>query len=290
MRRYRFIAEHRTQWRVEEMCRTLQVSRSGFYAWVGRSPSARTQERHRLDARIRTLFAAHRQVAGSPKLTAALHQDGERISRTWVARRMQALGLRSKTRRIFRVTTNARHAYPIAPNRLQRRFHVPRPNQVWVSDITYVPTQRGWVYVAVFLDLYSRTVVGWAVSRSLHHQLVLQALDRAIARRQPPRGLLIHSDRGVQYACEAFTTRLRSVGFRQSMSRKGNCWDNAVAESFFKTLKTELIYHHNFRDLPEVQHALFDYLEIYYNRKRLHATLDYQTPSAFEQQNVCQCA
>ena len=290
MSRYRFIGEHRTHWRVEEMCRTLEVSRSGYYAWYGRPPSARARETRRLDTRIRMLFTEHRQVAGSPKLTALLRQEGEHVSRAWVARRMQALGLRSKVRRKFRVTTNARHAYPLAPNRLQRCFQVPAPNQVWVSDITYVPTQDGWVYVAVFLDLYSRKVVGWAVSRSLHHSLVLRALDRAVLHRQPPRGLLIHSDRGVQYACQAFTTRLRQRGFHQSMSRKGNCWDNAVAESFFKTLKTELIYHHNFRNLTNVQHELFKYLEIYYNRKRVHATLHYRTPSDFEQQNLRHCA
>lgn len=158
--RFRFIAEHHTQWRVEEMCRTLQVSRSGFYTWVGRPPSTQAQHTRRLDARIRALFAEHRQVAGSPKLTEALRQEGEPVSRTWIAQRMQILGLRAKTRRKFQVTTDSRCAYPIAPNRLQRRFQMPTPNQVWVSDITYITTQRGWSYMAVFGDVYSRGL--WA--------------------------------------------------------------------------------------------------------------------------------
>jgi len=219
-----------------------------------------------------------------------LHRQGESTSRNRVARRMQSLGLRAKTCRKFRVTTDARHPYPVAPNRLQRCFTVSAPNQVWVSDITYLWTRHGWVYLTVFLDLFARLVVGWAVSRSLSHDMVVQALRRAIGRRRPPRGLLIHSDRGIQYACQGFTDTLHTHGLIQSMSRKGDCWDNAVAESFFRTLKTEWFYHQKLEDLRHAERELFQYIELYYNPVRIHATLGYQSPMEFERNLWQQCA
>lgn len=272
------------------MCRVLEVSRSGFYAWQTRPPSARARATQRLDVRIRVLYQASKRRAGSHKITQALRQTGWRVTRKRVARRMQVLGLRSITQRQFHPTTDSRHAYPVAPNRLQRRFQVPAPNQVWVTDITYLWTQRGWVYLTVFLDLFSRMVVGWAVSPSLRHPMVVAAFEQAMGRRRPPRGLLVHSDRGSQYACQAFTNRLAAHGCVQSMSRKGNCWDNAVAESFFRTLKTELTHHCNLQDVAHAQRALFTYIERDYNRHRLHATLGYRSPMDFEQLNMPKCA
>tara|TARA_B100000959_G_C14881773_1_gene582838 strand:- start:32 stop:904 length:873 start_codon:yes stop_codon:yes gene_type:complete len=281
--RYGFVSEHRALWSVEEMCRVLEVSRSGFYAWQQRPISARGQETQRLDTEIKELFEASRQRSGSPKITRALGARGWHVSKNRVADRMRHLGLRSIVRRRFRVTTNSKHRFPAAPNRLQRNFTATHPNQVWVSDLTYLRVGRGWLYLVVFIDLFSRRVVGWALSSSLDHSIALRALQRAVAGRNPPAGLIIHSDRGVQYACTSFTKWLARHGFVQSMSRKGDCWDNAVAESFFHLLKTELTYHCRWLDYQAAHRDLFEYIEIFYNRERSHSTLDYLTPDQFEQ-------
>jgi putative transposase len=284
--RYRFITEHRAPWGVEEMCKVLEVSRGGYYDWKKRPPSQRAQHRQRLDAQIKKLFGASKKRFGSPKITQELMKQGWRVSESHVARRMRQLGLRSIVRRRFRVTTDSKHRYPVAPNLLQRNFTAQRPNQVWVSDLTYLRVGGGWLYLVVFIDLYSRRVVGWALSSCLDHTVVLTALQRAVARRQSPRGLVIHSDRGVQYACTAFTKRLARHGFVQSMSRKGDCWDNAVAESFFHLLKTELVYHCRWLNHKAAHRSLFEYIEIFYNRERSHSTLDYVSPDQFEQQQL----
>ena len=286
MARYRFITEHRAQWGVEEMCRILEVARSGYYDWKKRAPSQRVQQRQRLDAEIKKLFEASKKRFGSPKITRALVKQGWRVSESHVARRMRELGLRSIVRRRFRVTTDSQHGYSVAPNLLQRSFTAQRPNQVWVSDLTYLRVGGGWLYLVVFIDLHSRRVVGWALSSSLDHTVVLTALQRAVARRQPTRGLIVHSDRGVQYACNGFTQRLAKHGFVQSMSRKGDCWDNAVAESFFHLLKTELAYHCRWLNHQAAHRSLFEYIEIFYNRERSHSTLDYLSPDQFEQQQL----
>ena len=204
MDRYRFIFEHRTLWRVEEMCRVLEVSRSGFYAWQNRTPSLNQQETGRLDQAIKRLYQASRRRSGSPKITRALWAEDWNVSENRVAKWMKVMGLRSIVRRRFRVTTQSKHAFPVAPNRLGRRFQVDAPNRVWVRDITYIRLQQGWVYLAVFIDLFSRQVVGWALSKALDHGLVLKTLERARRNRNPPRGLMIHSDRGIQYACTGF--------------------------------------------------------------------------------------
>lgn len=265
------------------MCRVLEVSRSGFYAWKKRPPSRRAVETQQLDEAIRAAYQVSKGRSGSPKITQALRQQGWSVSENRVAQRMRQLGLRSITRRKFRVTTDSKHTWPVAPNRLQRNFTVAGPNQVWVSDITYLWTNSGWLYLAIFLDLYSRTIVGWALSDSLGHEVVLKALERACAFREPPQGLIIHSDRGIQYACTGFTQVLSRHRFVQSMSRKGDCWDNAVAESFFHLLKTELVYHTRWEGYAEAHRDLFEYIEIFYNRERSHTTLGYLTPAQFEQ-------
>ncbi len=241
--RYRFIEVEKAMYPVTMLCRVLRVSRSGFYAWQQHPISPRAEETRRLDVEIKKLFEASKRRSGSPKITRALMDRGWQVGKNRVARRMRVLGLRSIVRRRFKVTTNSQHRFAVAPNRLQRDFIAQRPNQVWVSDLTYLRVGRGWLYLVVVIDLYSRRVVGWALISALDHRVALVALQRAVTQRHPPRGLIIHSDRGVQYACTAFTNWVSNHGFVQSMSRKGDCWDNAVAESFFHLLKTELTYH-----------------------------------------------
>jgi putative transposase len=281
---------YRTEFPVQKMAEVLDVSRSGFYAWLKRPESERQRENRWLDAAIRAEHAASKERSGSIKIARALRLKGKTVGRKRVARRMQLMGLQSKVRRKYRVTTNSKHSEPVAENRLNRQFTTQAANQVWVSDITYLWTRSGWAYLTVFLDLYSRMVVGWSLSTSLSHESVLRALWRAVGRRGPAPGLLIHSDRGVQYACAAFRAALAQLGFVQSMSRKGNCWDNAVAESFFRTLKTEWLYHADLFDIVHAEKELFEYIEQFYNGQRLHASLGYLSPVAFEAQRKVKCA
>jgi len=264
------------------MCRVLSVSRSGYYAWCGRPESRREVENRRLDAHINAIYKQHKGRCGSPKIAQELHDKGFDVTKNRVARRMKALGLRSIVRRKFKATTDSRHSYPVAENLLERDFSTDTPNAVWVSDITYISTQGGWLYLTVIIDLFSRMVVGWALSSSLSHEMVLTALKRAIRSRLPGKGVIFHSDRGVQYACYNFREELKKHGFVQSMSRKGDCWDNAVAESFFSIIKSELIHHNRFKGSQDTLAAVFEYIEVYYNRKRKHSTLGYQTPEQFE--------
>jgi len=239
-----------------------------------------------LDADIRRLFGAHKERAGSPKITYLLQQEGWRVGKNRVAHRMREMGLRSKVRRAYRTTTDSRHKHPVAPNRLQRNFTAQGPDQVYVSDLTCIRTRSGWLYLTIILDLYSRLVVGWALSDSLSHEAVLKALRRAIGRRRPSRGLIFHSDRGVQYACKSFRKALKTHGFLSSMSRKGDPWDNAVAESFFHILKSELVNHTMWEGYADAHRDLFEYIEVYYNQERIHSTLGYLTPVQFELQTV----
>ena len=290
MERCRFIAEHHTRWSVVEMCRVLEVSRSRYYAWRQDPESPRVRETRRLDAAIRRLFAAHKSRAGSPKITRLLREEGWRVGTSRVAKRMREMGLRSKVRRRYRTTTDSRHQHPIAPNRLQRNFATQRPDQVYVSDITYIRTRSGWLYLTVVLDLYTHLVVGWALSDSLSHHAVLKALRRAVGRRRPPRGLILHSDRGVQYACSAFQQALTAHGFLPSMSRKGDPWDNAVAESFFHILKSELVHHTIWDGYFDAHRDLFEYLEVYYNTQRIHSTIGWITPAQRDARAVKQAA
>jgi putative transposase len=225
------------------MCRVLEVSRSGYYRWLGRKPSRRDIDNERLDARIREIYDGSKGRYGSPKITRELQDRGCRVSKSRVARRMRAAGLRSKVRRKYRVTTDSKHHFPVAPNRLERNFTTKAPDKAWVSDITYLATRTGWLYLTVIIDLFSRLVVGWALSSSLSHEMVVTALKRAIRNRRPGKGVIFHSDRGVQYACNDFRKELENHKFVQSMSRKGDCWDNAVAESFLGIIKTELVYN-----------------------------------------------
>jgi len=272
------------------MCRVLQVSRSGYYRWLKHKPSQRELENQSLDAEIREIHDGSKGRYGSPKITRELRARGRKVSKNRVARRMRKAGLRSKVRRKYRVTTDSKHHFAVSPNLLERNFTAEAPDRVWVSDITYLATRTGWLFLTVIIDLFSRLVVGWALSSSLSHEMVVVALKRAIRRRRPGKGLVFHSDRGVQYACADFREKLSEHGFVQSMSRKGDCWDNAVAESFFGILKTELVYHERYEDHQDALHSIFEYIEVFYNRQRRHSTLQYLCPSEYEKQKVKLCA
>ncbi len=265
------------------MCKTLEVSRSGFYAWLGREESDRARENRQLTVLIRGIFDEARGIYGAPRVHRTLRQRGELCGENRVARLMRKAELRSKTRRRFRVkTTDSNHNYPIAPDRVGRDFRASAANQTWASDITYIATDEGWLYLAVTMDLFSRKIVGWSMAPTMHAKGVVDALKMAIVQRRPKAGLVHHSDRGTQYASEAFTTVLAEHGLLASMSRKGNCYDNAAMESFFHTLKTELVRHEHYRTHAEARSSLFDYIEVFYNRQRIHSTLGYLSPDEFE--------
>jgi putative transposase len=268
------------------MCRVLKVSRSGYYRWLKRKPSRRALDNQSLDAEIREIYDISKGRYGSPKITQELRDRGRTVGKNRVAARMRKAGLRSKVRRKYKVTTDSKHNLPVAPNLLERDFSAPVPDKVWVSDITYLATKTGWLYLTVIIDVFSRMVVGWALSSSLSHEMVVVALKRAIRRRRPAKGLIFHSDRGVQYACSDFRKELNKHEFIQSMSRKGDCWDNAVAESFFGIMKTELVYHERYEGHQDTLHSIFEYIEVFYNRQRRHSTLGYLCPSEYEKQKV----
>lgn len=281
--RYAFIAAHAIEFSTVLMCRVLNVSRSGYYAWHGRPESERNIQNRGLLESIKCVFKKSRKTYGSPRVHQQLMSDGEMCSRGRVERLMSANGIRAKQRRKFVATTDSKHDLPVADNVLGRDFSVEEPNRVWASDITYVPTDEGWLYLAGVLDLCSRTAVGWSMSDSLERQLVMNALEMAYRRRQPGKGLLHHSDRGSQYASDDYRLLLKDYGMQMSMSRKGNCWDNAPMESFFGTLKKELVHHRKYRTKEEARRDIFDYIEIFYNRQRLHSSLGYVSPADYEQ-------
>jgi putative transposase len=277
--KFAFIAAEKA-FPVAFMCRHLGVSKSGFYAWASRPESARASEDRHLSVLVREAHHLGRKAYGSPRVHRELKAQGIPISRKRVIRLMQQLGLRGKKRRKWIKTTDSKHRLPVAPNLLAREFQADRPNQRWAGDITYLRTGDGWLYLAVILDLFSRFVVGWAASPVIDRNLVLSALDMALKRRCPGVGLLHHSDRGSQYASEDYQKALKARGITCSMSRRGDCYDNAVVESFFGTLKTEL--GEDFEGEGEAKRMLFDYIEVFYNQQRRHSTLDYQSPAEFE--------
>src|SRR3954453_20748794 len=264
--KFRFIRDHREDFPVRLMCRVLDVSSSGFYDWLGRPGSPRAVENRALVPKIQAIHGDSRRTYGSPRVHASLQDAGYRIGRHRVARRMRDNDSRAKTNRKFRVTTDSRHDHPVAPNRLDRQFTVAAPNTVWVADISYIPTREGWLYLAVVLDLFSRQVVGWAMDQQMPQELTLAALDMALQRRRPLPGCMHHSDRGSQYAAGDYQKKLAEHGIVCSMSRKGNCWDNAPMESFFHTLKTELVHHRDYLTRDEARRDIFEYIEVFYNR------------------------
>jgi putative transposase len=280
--RFAFIGAEKAAFPVRLLCRTLQVSRAGFYAWHTRPPAPRTRADERLGLEIAAIHAESRQRYGSPRVHAELADRGCRTSRKRVARLMRDRGLAARRRRRFRVTTHSRHPFPIAPNVLARQFERAVPDQAWVTDITYIPTGEGWLYLAVIVDLCSRFAVGWAMSERVTDDLTLDALGMALARRRPAAGLMHHSDRGSQYASGDYQRLLAQHGIVCSMSRRGDCWDNAVAESFFATVKVELVHDAAWATRAAARTELFDYLELFYNGQRRPSALGYLSPRAFE--------
>lgn len=266
----------------ERVCRVLGASRSGFYARKKRGESARVLEDRQLSEEILEVHVKSKRRYGSPRIHRALRSRGRKVGRKRVARLLRQQGLRAREPRRFRVTTDSKHSLPVAPNRLNRRFHARRPNRVWLGDITYFWTSEGWLYLAVLMDLCSRKIVGWATASRLTEDLVRRALKTALDSRRPSKRLLHHTDRGSQYASGAYRETLKRHGVRLSMSRKGNCWDNAPMESFFSSLKTEL----NLEVPPPTREAchaeIFEYIETFYNRERLHSSIGYMSPDEFE--------
>jgi putative transposase len=282
--KFAFIKEHLASlFRLDVVCQVLEVSRSGYYAWQRRPDSDRAMRREELAIQIQRVHVDNRRVYGSPRIYRELKAQGQTVCENTIADIMKERKIRAKTKRKFVPrTTDANHDQPVAGNILDRRFQAELPDQKWAADITYIPTGQGWLYLAGVIDLCSRKIVGWSMADHMETSLVSQALTMALVHRQPEQGLLHHSDRGVQYASDDYRRLLQTRGMQISMSGKGDCWDNAVMESFWSTLKTELVHHEQFATHEQARAAIFEYIEVFYNRKRRHSSLDYQSPEAFE--------
>jgi len=284
--RFGWIEGRRSHYPLSVLCEMLGVTRAGYYAWARRRekpPGSRASRRAELAEQIRSAHEESGRTYGSPRVYHELRARGVEACENTVAKVMKQEGIRSIVRRRFRVrTTDSAHGHAVAPNVLERDFAAEAPDRKWAADITYVATSEGWLYLAVVLDLCSRKVVGWAMADHLRAELCTNALEMALKRRRPAGGLLHHSDRGVQYACGEYRDLLRSQGIECSMSRRGDCYDNAVVESFFKTLKAELVYHEHYATREQARRSIFEYLEVFYNRKRLHSSLGYLSPEQFE--------
>lgn len=280
--RYGFIEAHRGCWPVRLMCRVLGVAPGGYYGWRGRPVSLRAQRREALTDAIKAVHGEVKARYGSPRIHAELVARGETCCVNTVAKLMRRHGIAAKTKRKFRCTTDSNHDRPVAENVVDRQFEPEAPNQVWTADITYVPTREGWLYLAAVEDLYSRQVVGWSMGERIDSRLVVDALEMAVSRRRPAAGLVAHSDRGSQYASEHYQRRLAGHGITCSMSRRGNCWDNAPMESFFASLKKELVHDEDYATREEARVSLFEFIEAFYNRVRRHSSLGYRSPVEYE--------
>lgn len=280
--KYAFIKQHRKEYKVTRMCEVLEVSSSGYYDWVDRPESKRSRENRRLTEKIAEFHQRSGGVYGSPKLYADLVEDGECCSENRVARLMKKADIKSKLARQFVITTDSKNTLTPAPDLLKRDFTVDQQDRAWVSDTTFIPTREGWLYLAVILDLFSRQVIGWAMKTRNNTALVQDALTMAIWRRGEVKDVIVHSDQGSTYASGDYQRQLEEHKLRCSMSRKGECLDNAVAESFFGTLKNELIYHEDYKTRAEARQSIFEYIEVFYNRQRRHAFLNYITPVEYE--------
>jgi putative transposase len=281
--KYHFIHEHHETLNTATLCRLLSVSRSAYYRWLEQQPSAREERDEELLRLIQTIHRQSQEVYGSPRIHAELRDQGIRCGRKRVARLMHQNGIRAKMVRRFKVTTRSRRGQKYAPDLVQQEFMVSRPNQVWTSDITYIWTREGWAYLTVVLDLYSRMVVGWEFGARLTATIVTSAVSRAIHNRRPSQEVILHSDRGSQYASEELQLLAADHALKLSMGRTGSCYDNAVTESFFHTLKTEHVYFNKYQTREQARHSIFEYIEIFYNRKRKHSTIGYCSPIQYEQ-------
>jgi putative transposase len=280
--RYVFIREHSRRWPVRRMCALLDVSTAGFYAWADRPQSETRKRRDALVALIRAIHTESQGRYGSPRIHAELLAQGHPVSLNTVAVLMSEHGLKAKTSRKFRHTTDSNHRLPVAANRLDRQFEPAGPNLAWSADITYIPTSQGWLYLAVVEDLFSRRIVGWSMDSRMESRLVVDALGMALAARLPGEGMLAHSDRGSQYASEHYQLLLREKGIECSMSGVGQCWDNAPVESFFASLKKELVHDERYTSRSEAKSSIFEYIEAFYNRVRRHSSLGYVSPEEYE--------
>jgi len=281
--KFAFIKEHLRPYPLEIVCEVLQVSRSGYYAWLERPESARAKRRKDLAVKVQAIHQENRGVYGSPRVYQALAAAGESVCENTVAKVMREQEIRAKTKRKFVPrTTDGNHGQPVADNLLDRQFAAELPNLKWAVDITYIPTGEGWLYLAGVIDLCSRRIVGWSMADHMRTDLVSDALSMAVVRRGPDEGLLHHSDRGVQYASEDYQYLLQSHRMEPSMSGKGDCWDNACMESFWATLKNELVNHERYATREQARQSIFEYIEVFYNRKRLHSSLGYLSPEEFE--------
>lgn len=283
--RYEFIKMHKKVYPVTFMCGIFRVSSSGFYDWLQRDFSQNRLANDNLDCNIINIYEQHKKRYGSPRIHKELVESGKVLSRQRVARRMQRLGLRAVQSRKFKVTTDSNHDKPVAENMLQQDFHANHPNQKWVADITYIPTKEGWLYLSVVMDLYSRAVIGWSMGKYIDKQLVCSALTMALFRRKFPKGVIVHSDRGSQYCSTQYQNMLLNNALKCSMSGKGCCYDNAAMESFFHSLKVELVHRINYKTRMEAKNDIFQYIETYYNLKRRHSANDFQAPFVFEKMN-----
>jgi len=274
--------DNREIFKISSMCKVFEVSRSGYYDFLNREKSQHQQEDERLELDIKGIFEKNRKTYGTRRIKEDLAEQGDRVSRQRIARLMKNQELVVKTKKKFKYTTDSKHGLAVADNILDRKFSVEAPDRVYTGDITYIWTDEGWLYLAVVLDLFSRRIVGWSMSARMKAQLVVEAMEMACDRRSPCEGVIVHSDRGSQYASEAYQKLLKGKKFECSMSRKGNCWDNAPSESFFRTLKTEEVHHYRYRTRQEAIDSIFEYIEVYYNRQRKHSTIGYMSPVAFE--------
>ena len=284
--KFRFVQEHRETFRVGKMCKVLKVSRSGFYAWRQRQPSCRVLEDETIAEQVRAVHREFREIYGSPRIYRELKKRGEVWGRHRIARIMREEGLLTRCTKQFQWIATTRSELPASPDLLQRQFSAPRRDRVWVGDITQIRTGEGWLYLAMLMDLYSRKIVGWSTSKSPRQEIALRALSMALEQRRPKPGLIHHTDRGGQYSSAEYQDRLDERGIRCSMSRPGQCLDNAAAESFFHTLKTEWIYHAQYKTRREARLAIFEYIEAFYNTIRMHSSLDYQSPEEYERQRA----
>lgn len=280
--KYIFMKDHRSEYDIQKMAKALQISRSGYYAWFNRKETPKQRNDRWLVEQIKTIHHRSRKTYGSPRIAAQLRREGIVCGKNRVARLMRLNGLHSCKQKKYRPMIYLKHCYPITPNLLNRNFSVQKPNTVWVADISYISTQEGWLYLAGIKDLCTQKIVGWSMDKTMTRSLAIRALEMALLRQNPPRGLIIHSDRGSQYACDEYQSVLRAHGIRCSMSRPGNPYDNAPMESFFSTLKTEWVYHFSYFSRSEAKSSIFDYIERFYNPHRLNSSIDYQSPNEFE--------
>ena len=281
--KYAFIVENRDIFSVTLMCEVLDISKSGFHSWSKRDHETKAKKRLELVNQITEIHQISRRNYGSPRILQELKALDIPCGKGKLERLMKAEGISAKTKKKFKITTDSKHGLPVAKNLLDRNFEAGKPNSVWLADITYIWTREGWMYLAAVLDLGTRKIVGWSMKERMKEDLVLDALDMAFKRQKPPRGLMHHSDQGSQYAGHAYAQRLWSYGMIASMSRRGQCWDNAPMESFFHSLKTEHVYFEEFATRNEAKESIFEWIEVYYNRQRIHSTLGYQTPECYEQ-------